>query len=283
MQTEITKRGLRRALAAARASGQRIGLVPTMGYLHEGHLTLADRAREHADLVVMSIFVNPLQFSPAEDLVTYPRDLERDATIAAARGVDILFAPSADEMYGTDRPEVTVVAARLAKKLDGHFRPGHFEGVLTVVAKLFNVVQPDVAVFGEKDFQQSVLIRRMCRDLDFHTEIVLAPTVREEDGLALSSRNVYLGVQERQSALALSRGLQAAKRAFAAGERDPQRLLSAARAVFDADSAVRVQYVEVVDPRTLCTPPQAAADSVISVAAHVGTTRLIDNMVLGDA
>jgi pantoate--beta-alanine ligase len=185
-----TRAELQAALHAARARAHRIALVPTMGYLHEGHLTLADAARQHGDVVVMSIYVNPLQFGPSEDLARYPRDLERDAQLARARGVDIIFAPSDQEMYD-GRPAVTVHAAELSDRLCGKFRPGHFEGVLTVVAKLFNIVQPNVAVFGQKDFQQWVLIRRMVKDLSFDLEIVVAPIVREADGLALSSRNVY--------------------------------------------------------------------------------------------
>src|SRR5687767_12370692 len=167
VRTETTRLGLRGTLDAARAQGKRIAFVPTMGFLHEGHLTLVDEAKRHGDVVVMSIFVNPLQFGPKEDLATYPRDFERDSALAAARGVDFMFAPSAEEMYGDERPAVTVVAADLSNKLEGAFRPGHFEGVLTVVAKLFNIVQPDAAIFGAKDFQQCVVIRRMAKDLDF--------------------------------------------------------------------------------------------------------------------
>ncbi|MGQ0560580.1 MAG: pantoate--beta-alanine ligase [Gemmatimonadota bacterium] len=282
MRIEKTRRELRSVLAAARAQGKRIGFVPTMGYLHEGHLTLIDHARSHGVVVVMSIFVNPLQFGPKEDLATYPRDFERDRALAAERGVDILFAPSADEMYPDGRPEVTVVATELSRQLEGHFRPGHFEGVLTVVAKLFNIVQPDVAVFGQKDFQQSVLVKRMCADLDIATEIVVAPTVREADGLALSSRNVYLEGADRERALLLSRALRAARESYAAGEREPASIVERARVVLAADPNVQVQYVELSDPHDLATPERAQSGSVISVAAIVGRTRLIDNMTLGE-
>ncbi len=249
-----------------------------MGFLHEGHLSLVDHARAHGDVVVMSIFVNPLQFGPHEDLARYPRDLARDSARAAARGVDILFVPSAEEMYGAGTPAVTVVAGELGAQLEGHFRPGHFEGVLTVVAKLCNIVQPAVAVFGQKDFQQYVLIRRMCADLDFPIEIVVAPTVREADGLAMSSRNTYLDADQRQSALQISRALSVARELYRSGERDGKVLVKAAAAVLALDPAVRPQYVELVDARTLAPVEIASADSVMAIAAHVGTTRLIDNM-----
>ena len=278
MQTETTRHGLRHALAQVRVRGKRIAFVPTRGFLHEGHLSLVDHAREHGDVVVMSIFVNPLQFGPHEDLARYPRDLPRDAALAAARGVDILFVPSAEEMYGAGTPAVTVVAAELGEQLEGHFRPGHFEGVLTVVAKLCNIVQPDVAVFGQKDFQQYVLIRRMCADLDFPIEIVVAPTVREADGLAMSSRNTYLDAEQRQSALQIARALSVARELYRSGERDGRVLVKAAAAVLTLDPAVRPQYVELVDARTLTPVETASAESVMAIAAHVGTTRLIDNM-----
>ena len=281
MLIETTGLGLRSRLRAARAEGKRIALVPTMGYLHEGHLSLVDHARRIGDVVVMSIFVNPLQFGPSEDLARYPRDLARDAELARPRGVDVIFAPPGEEMYEAGRPAVTVVAHEAAQRMEGKFRPGHFEGVLTVVAKLFNIVQPDVAVFGQKDFQQSVLIKRMCTDLNFPIRIDVAPTVREPDGLALSSRNVYLSTGERQSALQISRALRAAKDRYAKGDRDPNGLLQAARSMLAQDAAVRVQYVELVDALTLETPAQVSDESVIAVAAVVGATRLIDNMIIG--
>jgi pantoate--beta-alanine ligase len=268
-------------LEAARAEGKRIALVPTMGYLHAGHLSLVDHARRVSDVVVMSIFVNPLQFGPSEDLARYPRDLARDAALARDRGVDVIFAPSDEEMYEAGRPAVTVIAHAAAQRMEGEFRPGHFEGVLTVVAKLFNIVQPAVSVFGQKDFQQSVLIKRMCTDLNFPIRIDVAPTVRESDGLALSSRNVYLSASGRQSALRISQALRAARERYANGDRDPNTLLRAARSVLAQDAAVRVQYVDVVDPVTLEKPARVSDESVIAVAAVVGGTRLIDNMILG--
>lgn len=281
MQTETSKSGLRRWLDSARAEGRRISFVPTMGYLHEGHLTLVDHAKRHGDVVVMSIFVNPLQFGPHEDLASYPRDFARDSALAEARGVDLIYAPAAEDIYDDGTPIVTVIARHTGKILEGHFRPDHFEGVLTVVAKLFNLVQPDTAIFGQKDFQQWVLVKRMCVDLDFRCEVVVVPTVRETDGLAMSSRNVYLSAVDRARALLLSRALLAARERFAAGERSPAALIDVARSVLAQDPEVRVQYVEVSDARTLATPEVASADSVMSLAALVGKTRLIDNMALG--
>ena len=251
-----------------------------MGYLHEGHLTLVDTAQQHGDVVVMSIYVNPLQFGPSEDLARYPRDFERDAGLASSRGVHIVFAPDDSEMYGTDKPAVTVHAPELSNRLCGLFRPGHFEGVLTVVAKLFNIVEPDAAVFGQKDFQQHVLIRRMVQDLSYPVDIVVAPVVRESDGLAMSSRNVYLSGAEREAALSLSGALRLAQLRYRDGERKPGALVQGARQLLDAEPGVKLQYIEVVDPVTLDTPSVAGDASVIAVAALVGKTRLIDNVIL---
>ena len=281
MRTEKTIAGLRAALQPLRARAERIALVPTMGFLHEGQLTLIDRARAAADHVVLSLFVNPLQFGPSEDLATYPRDFVRDAALAEQRGAHIIFAPSDEEMYPI-RPETLITAPGLADRLCGHYRPGHFEGVLTVVAKLFNIVQPDVAVFGQKDFQQSVLVRRMVADLNLPLAIEVAPIVREEDGLALSSRNVYLSPEQRRPALALSRALRASELAFARGERSSDTLLTEAKNVLSAAPGVRVQYLELVDPDTLAGVQTARAGNVLAIAAFVGKTRLIDNVILGD-
>jgi pantoate--beta-alanine ligase len=271
---------LRRILDEVRESRGRIGFVPTMGFLHEGHLALCDEARRHADFVVMSVFVNPLQFGANEDLDRYPRDLARDAQLAMGRGVSLLFAPPGEQMYPHGDSAIRVTAPGLAERLCGRYRPGHFEGVLTVVAKLFNLVQPHVAVFGQKDLQQAVLIRRMARDLDVPVEIVVAPIVREPDGLAMSSRNVYLSPAERASALALHRALKAAQTAFSGGETDPARLVHAARAILEAESGVSIQYVEVVDPESLEPPLEARRGDAVAIAAHVGATRLIDNHLL---
>jgi pantoate--beta-alanine ligase len=271
---------LRAHLARARRDGARIGFVPTMGALHEGHLRLVDVARERADRVVMSIFVNPMQFGPAEDLGRYPRDPEGDAARARGREVDVLFAPSVEEMY--PRPTaVRVTAEALASRWEGAVRPGHFTGVLTVVAKLLNIVAPDVAVFGRKDLQQALLVRRMAADLDVPVEIVVAPTVRERDGLAMSSRNVYLSSANRTRALALVGALRASAAAFAAGERDAAALAAAGRAVLAREPEISVDYFEVVDGETLEPIERADAAAAAIVAARVGTTRLIDNMILG--
>jgi pantoate--beta-alanine ligase len=273
---------VREALGAARARGQRIGFVPTMGYLHEGHLRLVDEARRHADLVVMSIFVNPLQFGPTEDLARYPRDLDGDATKASARSVDLLFAPDGGEIY-PEQPRVVVTPRALAARWEGAARPGHFEGVLTVVAKLFNIVQPHVAVFGQKDIQQATLVRAMVRDLDMPVEIVVAPTVREADGLAMSSRNSYLDAPARERALALSGALRAVQRAHAGGERSAARLEEIARTYLAEGGISEVDYVAVAHPHTLEPLVQADAGSIVALAARVGRTRLIDNVILGRA
>ncbi|HEX6306693.1 MAG TPA: pantoate--beta-alanine ligase [Longimicrobiales bacterium] len=271
---------LRARLTGRRAAGERIALVPTMGALHDGHLQLCEVARRNGDIVVMSIFVNPLQFGPGEDLEKYPRGLEHDARLAADCGVAVLFAPATDEILPDGSSFVRVHAPGLDSVLCGRFRPGHFEGVLTVVAKLFNIVRPDVAVFGQKDLQQATLIRRMVRDLNYDIELIVAPTVREPDGLALSSRNAYLTPEERTSGLALNRALQAAQRAFADGERDPAALVAVADAILRQEPGVSPQYVEVVDPDTLRTPGAAARGHAVAIAAHVGATRLIDNVIL---
>lgn len=281
MRTVSTRDELRDGLAELRAGGRRVALVPTMGYLHEGHLSLIDEARRRADVVVMSVFVNPLQFGAGEDLARYPRDLERDTALARERGVDLVFAPADDVIYRGGEPAVQVVAPRMADRLCGAFRPGHFTGVLTVVLKLFNLVRPDVAVFGRKDFQQSVLIRRMVRDLDLPVEVVVAAIVRADDGLALSSRNAYLSPSAREQASALYAALRRAGNAFAAGERDSAELLSLARATLEGRDGVEVQYIELVHPDTLEPARDAAAGMVLAAAVVVDGTRLIDNIVLG--
>jgi pantoate--beta-alanine ligase len=273
--------GVRALVAEARARGRRIALVPTMGYLHDGHLALCDKARHVADTVVVSIYVNPLQFGTGEDLERYPRDFERDATLAADRGVDILFAPTDTEVYPDGLAAVRVTAPTLADRLCGRYRPGHFDGVLTVVAKLLNMIRPDSAVFGQKDLQQLVLIRRMVRDLDFATAIIGVPIVREPDGLAMSSRNVYLDADARHAATALSRALSSAQDVFTDGAREADTVTDAARSILEATPGVTVQYVELVDTLTLDTPAQARRGDAVAIAAFVGGTRLIDNHMLG--
>ena len=279
MKQVSTRAELRHDVRLARKEGRRIGFVPTMGYLHEGHLLLIDRARAAADYTVLSIFVNPLQFGPNEDLALYPRDLERDARLARERGIDLIFAPSDSEMYA-QAPAVSVEAADLSNRLCGLYRPGHFRGVLTVVAKLFNIVQPDVAVFGQKDFQQLTLIRRMVSDLDFPIEIIAGPIVREDDGLAMSSRNVYLSAEERRDARLLSASLLDAQKRFEAGERNAQALTTAVRAHLAQGSHLAPQYVELVAPDTLESVAEARAGDVLAIAVFAGKTRLIDNHVL---
>jgi pantoate--beta-alanine ligase len=279
MRLVHTKAEVREHLAAARAAGRSVALVPTMGYLHEGHLALIDRARELADFVAVSIFVNPLQFGPAEDLDRYPRDLERDLELARARGADLVFAPSAAEMYPGGEPWIAVVAERGADRLCGASRPGHFRGVLTVVAKLFGIFLPDFAVFGQKDYQQATLIRRMVADLDMPVAVEVAPIVREADGLALSSRNVYLSAEERARALALSRALAKGRALLAAGEADAEVLRAAMWREMEA-AGLDVEYADVVDADTLEAVERAAPGAVAFVAARAGNTRLIDNAVL---
>jgi pantoate--beta-alanine ligase len=264
----------------ARARGQRVGFVPTMGFLHEGHYRLVDRAAALSDVVVMSIFVNPTQFGPGEDFGRYPRDLERDRGGAAARGVACLFVPTAEELY--PRPgAITVAPGPLADHLCGPRRPGHFAGVLTVVTKLLHIVEPDVAVFGRKDAQQAQLIRRMVADLDFPVTVDVAPTTREADGLALSSRNVYLTPPQRRAAAAIPRALEAGHAAFAGGERRPEAVGEAVYAILATEPDLAVEYVETVDPDTLAPVSVVHAGTLLALAARVGGTRLIDNVVVG--
>jgi len=272
---------LRRWVRDARAAGRRVALVPTMGYLHEGHLRLVDEARRRAGAVVMSVYVNPLQFGPNEDLARYPRDLARDRTLARARGVDALFAP-ADEVMYPPGSEIRVIPGPTADRWEGAARPGHFAGVLTVVAKLFHLVEPDVALFGRKDIQQAVLVRQMVRDLDWPLEVVVVPTVREPDGLALSSRNAYLGPAERRQAVALSAALDAAHQAFVAGERHAAALDALMRRRIDGEPALTLEYLAIVEPRTLTPVETVDAGSVLALAARLGRTRLIDNIILGE-
>jgi pantoate--beta-alanine ligase len=272
---------LREWMAAARGAGMRIGFVPTMGALHDGHLSLVRAARARCGLVVMSIFVNPLQFGEGEDLSRYPRDLVRDRALAADAGVDALFVPEVRTLYPPGS-ETRVVPGPTAERWEGASRPGHFAGVLTVVAKLFNIVQPDVAYFGRKDWQQAVLVERMVRDLDIPLEVVVVPTVRDTDGLALSSRNVYLAAAERAQALGLSRALAAAHAAFAAGERDAAVLTARIEAVLAMYPGLAVEYIAVVEPETLAPAARVDARTIVALAARAGATRLIDNIVLGE-
>jgi pantoate--beta-alanine ligase len=279
MRTASTVDDVRRAVTEARRGGARVGFVPTMGFLHEGHLRLVDAARRASDFVVMSIFVNPLQFAPTEDLARYPRDPEGDAAKAEERGVDLLFTPSVEEMYATQRV-VSVTATRLDRRWEGEIRPGHFAGMLTVVCKLFNIVQPDVAVFGQKDFQQAALVRAMVRDLDIPVTIAVAPIVREPDGLAMSSRNRNLTAAEREAATVIFRGLQSGADVVAAGERDASKLRRVVANVLTTEPLVRLEYAEVVAADTLAPLEQLEGEVLVAVAARVGGVRLIDNMTI---
>ncbi|WP_405216256.1 pantoate--beta-alanine ligase [Agrococcus sp. Ld7] len=278
IQTLTTIDETRSYVARARAEGKRVALVPTMGALHAGHLELVRVAREHADVVIASLFVNPLQFGPHEDLARYPRMPQADTEQLIVLGVEAVFMPSVEEMYPDGGRSATLVTAgHLGTVLEGRSRPGHYDGVLTVVAKLFSIVQPDAAMFGEKDAQQLFLVRRMVRDLNLPLTIVGVPTVREADGLALSSRNAMLSKGERQDARALSRALEAAG---SAADRGVEAMLAAAQSVFQSDSGVQLDYLAVVDPGTFAFAGEQHHGPVqVLIAARVGTVRLIDNLV----
>jgi pantoate--beta-alanine ligase len=265
---------------AARQQGQRIAFVPTMGYLHDGHAALLHEGRRRGDLLVLSIFVNPTQFGPHEDLDRYPRDFARDEALARAAGVDLIFSPTAATIYPPGYSTFVTVEGTLTDVLEGACRPGHFRGVATVVAKLFLIVQPHVALFGCKDFQQLAVIRRMTADLNLPVEIVGLPTVREADGLALSSRNVYLSASERAQALVLSRALAAAQQLVRDGVRDSDEILAVLRTLIEAQSAARIDYLAICHQATLQAQAQVDADSVLLLAVFVGRTRLIDNGLL---
>ena len=279
MQVFDTVSGLRALLAAHRTAGKRIGLVPTMGYLHAGHMSLVQTARHECDVVVLSIFVNPKQFGPQEDFATYPRDMEGDLRQASEAGVDAVFAPSVEEMYPSGFL-TEVIVHELTAPLCGASRPGHFNGVTTVVAKLFNIVGPDRAYFGQKDYQQVTILRKMATDLCMPLEVVTCPTVREPDGLAMSSRNAYLNPAERQAALVLSRTLRLAEEHLAQGERQGARLTAVLRDCIAKEPLARIDYVAVCDPQTLQEVEQISENVLVALAVYIGKTRLIDNTVL---
>jgi pantoate--beta-alanine ligase len=279
MKIRTTIESMRATSRVARLGGLRVGLVPTMGALHEGHLTLVRAAKAQCDAVVVSIFVNPLQFGPTEDLAKYPRTFERDCELLRKEGVEFVFAPSVEEMYPSNAITYVTVEG-LSEKLCGRSRPGHFRGVTTVVAKLFHVVEPHLAFFGQKDAAQVAIIRQMVRDLNFPVDIVVCPIVREADGLAMSSRNAYLDPQQRQSALVLYRALQALENSFARGEREADRLIEAGKTVVCQQSDVRLDYLEIVNPETLEPIQQVNRTALVAVAAFAGKTRLIDNVLL---
>jgi pantoate--beta-alanine ligase len=284
MRTIRAKAELRDALEPARREGGRIGLVPTMGYLHEGHLSLLRAARRRCDVVVMSLFVNPAQFGQGEDLDSYPRDEARDAGLAEQAGVDLIYAPPVEEVYPEGFATTVEVGAGLTEVLDGEpdqRGPGHFRGVTTVVAKLFNSVAPDVAFFGQKDAQQAIVIRRMVRDLDFPVEVEVLPTAREPDGLAMSSRNAYLSPEERGRAAALNRALRAAEAVAESGETRPQVALDAARAELER-AGIEPEYLEAREAEGLAPAESLNGRPVlVAIAARVGRARLIDNLVIG--
>ncbi len=279
MMTITSPDEMTRIAESARASRERIALVPTMGYLHDGHIALMREGRRRSSVLVASIFVNPIQFCPGEDFGRYPRNFERDCAMLETVPVDIVFAPEPAAMYSPDA-QTFVDAGEITSGLCGAHRPGHFRGVTTVVAKLFNIVKPHLAVFGEKDFQQLRAIQRMVRDLNFDVEIIPAPIVREKDGLAMSSRNAYLSPAEREDALALSLALRAAREKHRAGPCCAEEIVFAATRVLKRMTGVAIEYVEAVDAETLERHPLLDRPILIAIAARVGKTRLIDNVVL---
>jgi pantoate--beta-alanine ligase len=278
MQVLTTVAAMRAACRAVRQRGQTLGFVPTMGALHAGHLALIKTASAQCDVVAASIFVNPKQFGPNEDFAKYPRSFEQDCALLEAEGAELVFAPPVEEIYQPGASTMVEVEG-VSDRLDGVSRPGHFRGVATVVAKLFHIVAPDRAFFGQKDAAQVAVLRRMVRDLNFDLELVVCPTVREADGLAMSSRNRYLSPPERAQALVLSRALNAMLAAYQAGERTAARLLEIGREVIAMEPQVRIDYLTIVDPDTLLPLEFVSAGVMAAIAAHVGATRLIDNML----
>lgn len=278
MELIVSLRQMQQYADARRCAGHRIAVVPTMGYFHQGHLSLIRRARELADVVITTLFVNPTQFGPGEDYERYPRDLDRDRHLAEEAGSDVLFAPTVEEMYPGGYT-TTVTVHGVSEKFEGAFRPGHFQGVATIVTKLFLATKPHVAVFGQKDWQQTLVVRQLVRDLNFDVDIVVAPTVREPDGLAMSSRNVYLSPQERQQATVLYRALQHARSLLEGGERRRQVLVAALEHVLRSVPELQIDYAAAADALTLDEPDQFLPGQtvVLLVAARLGSTRLIDN------
>ena len=272
---------LKQVVRDVKRQGKTVGLVPTMGYLHEGHLTLMRRARQEQGLVIATLFVNPLQFGPLEDYADYPRDLARDCELAESTGIDVLFAPAVDEMYpaGNGKTLTFVDVEKITASLCGASRPGHFRGVATVVTKLFNIAEADVAYFGQKDAQQVAVIRRMAEDLNMNVKIVAVPIVRESDGLAMSSRNKYLDSAQRQAALVLSRSLERAASLLAAGERDSSLIVATVRDLISQEPLAEIDYVSLVDPLTMEALDRVEARALLALAVKFGKTRLIDNML----
>ena len=270
---------MRKFVGAARAVGKSIGFVPTMGALHAGHVALIEAAVKSCDFVVVSIFVNPAQFAPGEDLERYPRDLEGDMKICEEASVDLVFAPSASEMY--EKENITWVdVEKLTENLCGRLRPGHFRGVATVCAKLFNIVSPDVAFFGQKDAQQAIVIKRMAGDLNMPLEIVVCPTVREPDGLAVSSRNQYLTAAQRKDAVLLSAALRECEKLVAGGQRNCETLIESMRKIINQSSRAQIEYISIVDTETLADIDVIKGNALVALSAKIGSTRLIDNILL---
>jgi pantoate--beta-alanine ligase len=270
---------LKKKLKEERKKGKRIGFVPTMGYLHEGHLSLVRQSVKDNDLTVVSIFVNPIQFGPGEDFERYPRDIERDKRLLEKEGVDYLFFPTNEEIYPSGF-KTFVEVAELGKKLCGKSRPGHFRGVTTVVLKLFNIVQPDKAYFGQKDAQQAIIIKKMVKDLNLDVEIVVMPIVREEDGLAMSSRNVYLNEEERKNATVLYKSLKEAERMIKEGERDAEKVINRMREIVMSYPKALIDYIEIVDTEELNPVNPIKGKVLIALAVYIGKARLIDNTIL---
>ena len=279
MQRIETIAGMKTVCRQAQRNGKTLGFVPTMGALHEGHLSLVRSSKARCDVTAVSIFVNPLQFGPSEDLAKYPRNLEGDARLLDGLGVDLLFIPSVDEMY-PEGAKTYVLVDELSDKLDGASRPGHFRGVATVVTKLFDIIRPDQAFFGQKDAAQVAVLRKMVDDLNLDVELVVCPIVREADGLAMSSRNAYLTSQQRQQALVLRRSLMRVQAAAEAGERDAAKLMEIGRQTISEEPGARLDYLAIVDPNTLDPVADISHGALVAVAAYVGTTRLIDNVLL---
>jgi pantoate--beta-alanine ligase len=270
---------MKEASAEVKSNGHSIGVVPTMGYLHEGHLSLVRESTSQADRTVVSIFVNPAQFSPREDFKKYPRDEKRDSEILEKEGVDFLFMPDGEEMYPKDY-KTYVEVHELQDKLCGRSRPGHFRGVCTVVLKLFHIINPDLSFFGQKDAQQAIILQRMVKDLDMGVKINVLPIVRDEDGLALSSRNEYLSPEERKAALCLSRSLEAARSMIGVGERETERIVRSMKEIIKKEPLARIDYVEIVEMEKLNPIPRIAKKALIALAVFIGEARLIDNAII---
>lgn len=279
MEIAVKIAEVRAQVKAWQKEGLTVGLVPTMGYLHEGHASLVDKAVSMCDRVVASVFVNPTQFAPGEDLETYPRDFERDCALLESHGCDLVFHPEVGEMYEADAATYVEILSDMPKQLCGKTRPTHFRGVCTVVAKLFNIVKPDKAFFGQKDAQQLAIIRRMVRDMSYDIEIVGCPIIREEDGLAKSSRNTYLNEEERQAALVLSQSIFLGQKLVEEGERDADKIVAAMKAYIEAEALARIDYVSAVDAVTMSPVTKIEGAVLVAMAVYIGKTRLIDNFI----